>query len=568
MRTEEHERLPRGRSRPLWRSSALPLVALLLLTLVLAAVLAYEAWDAGRSHRRTAERALRDYAAFAAQELASSAAGPLQSALADVFAPVAGTKALSPYELLASPVVLTNTADSVLRCGSADDARRFYFRLDFRNRELVTSGAALAPRQRAALADTIAAHAQRVYQREWRSAALIGPGDRALVYAVKFAEHGAPLAAYGFETCASAFGAPLFHRLAERHALLPGTVMHGASNDSLLSVRIFDASGRDLYRSPVQYLSPFGASASLDRFGGLAASVTLRPRIAEALVLGVPLRSRLPLLLGLLALTGALAIIAIQQLRREHDLARLREDFISSVSHELRTPLAQILLYAETLSLGRIRSDDERRGAADVIVQEAQRLRQLVENVLHFSRAERQLTRLAPELTALAPLVTEIVAAFMPFARAAGAEIHTDLDDRLAAKVDRGALRQMLLNLLDNAIKYGPPGQTLVVALESVTADRVRIRVDDQGGGIPVDERERVWTSFYRLPMHAASAVAGSGIGLYVVRELARLHDGLVWVESAPAGGCRVVIELPRAADQDGGPIAHRAMAVAPEPVR
>ncbi|MDQ6886145.1 MAG: HAMP domain-containing histidine kinase [Gemmatimonadota bacterium] len=555
------------RSRPPWRSRSLPLVALLLLTLVLAAVLAYEAWDAGRSHRRTAERALRDYAAFAAQELASSAAGPLQSVLADVFAPVAGTKALSPYELLPSPALLASAADSALRCGTLDDARRVYFRLDFRDRALVTSGPSPSPARRAALSDTIAAHAQRVYQREWRSAALIGPGDRALVYAIKFAEHGAPLAAYGFETCASAFGAPLFRRLSERHPLLPGTVMHGAANDSLLSVRITDAAGHELYRSPVQYLSAIGASASLDRFGGLTASVTLRPRIAEALVLGVPLQSRLPLLLGLLALTGALAIIALHQLRRENELARLREDFISSVSHELRTPLAQILLYAETLSLGRVRSDDERRGAADVIVQEAQRLRQLVENVLHFSRAERQLTRLAPEMAALAPLVTEVVAAFRPFASALGVEIRTELDHRLAARVDRGALRQMLLNLLDNAAKYGPAGQTLTVALEGGATDRVRIRVDDQGSGIPVEERDRVWASFYRLPMHAASAVAGSGIGLYVVRELARLHDGIVWVESAPGGGCRVIIELPRAMPDDAAPVARGAMDAAPEPV-
>ena len=85
------------------------------------------------------------------------------------------------------------------------------------------------------------------------------------------------------------------------------------------------------------------------------------------------------------------------QLRREHELSRLRSDFISSVSHELRTPLSQILLFAETLNLGRVRTDDERRAATGVIVQEGRRLMHLVENILHFSRAERQMTRLGPE---------------------------------------------------------------------------------------------------------------------------------------------------------------------------
>jgi len=110
----------------------------------------------------------------------------------------------------------------------------------------------------------------------------------------------------------------------------------------------------------------------------------------------------------------------------------------------------------------------------------------------------------------------------------------------------------MVLNLLDNAVKYGHRPQT-VTAGTIARGDRVRLWIDDQGEGIPERERERVWTSFYRLDRHAESAVAGSGIGLYVVRELARLHGGDSWIESAPGdgGGARVVIELnaaPRAA--------------------
>ncbi len=255
------------------------------------------------------------------------------------------------------------------------------------------------------------------------------------------------------------------------------------------------------------------------------------------------------------------------QLRREHELSRLRSDFISSVSHELRTPLSQIMLFAETLNLGRVRTDDERHAATGVIVQEGRRLMHLVENILHFSRAERQMTRLGPEPIDLNRAVQEIIDDWMPLAASADVRLATDFAPDVFAMADRDALRQMVLNLLDNAVKYGGRPQTVTVGTMT-RGDRARVWIDDEGEGVPARDRERVWRSFYRLDRHANSAIAGSGIGLYVVRELARLHGGDAWIEDAPSKGARVVIELnaaPRAAgftDEHrvdrwtGGPVA------------
>jgi signal transduction histidine kinase len=174
----------------------------------------------------------------------------------------------------------------------------------------------------------------------------------------------------------------------------------------------------------------------------------------------------------------------------------------------------------------------------------------LVENILHFSRAERQMTRLGPEPIDLNRAVQEIIDDWVPLAAAADVHLATRFAPDVFAIADRDALRQMVLNLLDNAVKYGGRPQTVTVG--TVTrGDRVRVWIDDEGEGIPERDRERVWTSFYRLDRHANSAVAGSGIGLYVVRELARLHGGDTWIEDAPKKGARVVIELnaaPRAA--------------------
>jgi signal transduction histidine kinase len=105
-----------------------------------------------------------------------------------------------------------------------------------------------------------------------------------------------------------------------------------------------------------------------------------------------------------------------------------------------------------------------------------------------------------------------------------------------------------LLNLLDNAAKYGPGGQ--IVSLGSAEAPgtggaRVRVWVEDQGPGIPPPDRERVWEPYVRLNRAAESATGGSGIGLSVVRELVKLHGGTAWIETAPGGGARVIVELP-----------------------
>jgi signal transduction histidine kinase len=217
------------------------------------------------------------------------------------------------------------------------------------------------------------------------------------------------------------------------------------------------------------------------------------------------------------------------------------------VSHELRTPLAQILLFGETLQLGRVRSDDDRRLAAETIVQEARRLMRMVDNVLHFARTTQGRNSLDPTATDLGPLVESIVSTFAPLLAAeGGGNVVTDVREPVTAFVDIGAFRQVLLNLLDNARKFSPPGHTV-----GVTVDRrdgwARVMVDDEGPGIPETDRDRIWSPYVRLRRARNAGQEGSGIGLAVVRELTELHRGRVRVEEAPRGGARFVVELPEA---------------------
>ena len=209
---------------------ATPLIALLLLTILIAALLAYEAVGVVRSHQATAERAVREYASLSAWDFLANAKAGVRGSLGDALAPVTESKASSPFEPLPSPALLAASAGRVLRCERpAEDGARVYFRVALEDRALVTSGPEPDARLRAWLVDTIAVHAMRSFQPDARFAILLGTGalaDRAVLYGVKYAQYGAPLAAYGVVTCASALGAPLFAPMMRRYVLLPSAAGH------------------------------------------------------------------------------------------------------------------------------------------------------------------------------------------------------------------------------------------------------------------------------------------------------------------------------------------------------
>ena len=519
------------------------LILLLGLTLVLAGLLAYEAQRATRSHRVTAERALRDYATVAARELATATAEAVEATVSPALSPVVGSLAASPYDPLPPPSAVATGAADILRCIGADSSRT-WFSLDFRTGALSTAGATPQPAVAAWLRAAVGPAAAGRTAIVWGSGANAG---RIAVYGVKhlrysgFAGHDAPLAAYGVVTCPSALR-PLIAGVLAQHPLLPASVSAGLSNSELAAMVVRAPDGTPLFR--------FGPAADDAYLGDTATAgpgwpvfrASLPASVAGRLIVTRP-GSRLPLLFGLLVVTAGLAAVALRQLRREQELARLRSDFTSSVSHELRTPLTQILLFAETLQLGRTGGEGERRQALGIIVQEARRLAHLVENVLHLSRAERRMVRVQVEERRLAPLLRETVERFAPLA-GGSVRLETELEETLAAPVHADSLCQIVINLLDNAVKYGRQGGS--VTLRAALVDgRARIAVEDAGPGIPPADRDKVWEPFVRL--ERSTAVAGSGIGLAVVRELAAAHGGRCRIEEAPGGGTLVVVELPGA---------------------
>jgi len=531
---------------------------LLVLAFGVAAALGVQAYRTARYHRAQADRVLRDYARLAASRVAVRSATDIYYAVVPPLKAVKHAHEMAPHKAL--PVPKDLHFDTMEHEFSLAPYIRFTFRMDLKSGELTTSGQKLPAAVRRWLLDTLPVHTRAVYDTSWHMGTVLGQpkGDRRYVaYTALRDSDGVLRTALGFEANPTAL-TPLVIQATDtqKFALLPRPLTTGDSSDpsrrrvqydSMGSIIITDSYGVDIYRSAVQYSSPFTARDTIGTdMGALFAQATLRAEVADQLIIGGLPKSRLPLILSLLGLTAALIGTALFQLRRESQLTRLRTDFISGVSHELRTPLAQIRMFSETLTLGRVRSEEERRRSLAIIDQEARRLTHLVENLLHFSRSERQTAHIAPEPTALAPLVQEVIDAFAPLAAARGVTLAASVPEDLVVPADPGAVRQMLLNLLDNAVKYGPAGQEVRIGATRENGV-ARLWVADRGPGIPRADRERVWDRFWRLERDRDSSVAGSGIGLAVVRELADLHHGRAWIDDGGpnASGTRVVIELP-----------------------
>ena len=549
-------------------------VGLLLLALALVAVLAWKAQAAARSHRATAERTLRDYAKFAAWEYGQRARmNLLTTTVSSLLLPISRINPDDPTATLPSPEGFAERVLERMRWCDCMDSVRFFFRYDWRDGTFAsTAGPGMEDAARWAR-DTITAHT-RIFPTPtglsplaFGSAAGSGPlrrlsvvltndayvnifrtvdgRPRAIVYVLSRTTDGAPFATFGYESDAVTFAKPSLAKVHYKERLLPPSLVGALPNDSLLEVSVSQLDGHPVWHSSTSFADTYAAVDTLDEgYGKLVVRVALNPRLAERLVVGGLPRSQLPLLLGLVILTAGLLVGALLQLRRQQQLARLRTDFVSGVSHELRTPLTQIRLFAELLHGDDLRSESERRRAARVVDQEARRLTYLVENVLAFARSDRRMSHVAPELADISEEARDTLELITPVASARGARLRAVFEEGVVARVDRNALRQVLLNLIDNAVKYGPVGQTVTVGVRRL-GSAVRIWVEDEGPGVPSDERDRVFEPYHRLRRDSESAVGGSGIGLAVVHDLVMLHDGEVWVEGGAPHGARVVLELP-----------------------
>lgn len=538
-----------------WRLRAQS-VALLLLLAVSCAL----AWDGYTEHRSFNEHVRRS-AAETAREAAGSLARLAQNyELALVFRSIAPITSHLSEDTPDARARFLRTATQTATgpwCASGgmpceQGPALYVFHINFR-----TGGwnatRSIDPALRRWIHDSVTYEATHEYKPSWELAALdttIAGMPHVVAYRVAFDAEGRPATANGMEIDIPRAARQAFSRAFALSPLLTSPVAQGQRNDSLYVVDVIGGGGRLLFHGGTGAVGSDGVMVHGLRgtdFGKYDVHLSLQPRLTDALGDIVGRARTVTTTYVLFGLCVILIAFAIAQARREYQLARLREAFVANVSHELRTPLAQIRIYAEALQFDYVRGAEARTSALGIISNEAVRLTHLIENVLTYTRASRGSIQLPAAPVEIVPVLTDVARRFEPLAARAGVAIDVCVEGAPVAVGERAAIDQIVTNLVDNAVRYAPMTDRVVLRAHAEDG-QVLIAVEDRGPGIARRDRLRIWERFVRLD--AARGVPGTGIGLAVVTDLATAMNGRAWVTESVPHGATFIVELPAA---DGG---------------
>ncbi len=236
-------------------------------------------------------------------------------------------------------------------------------------------------------------------------------------------------------------------------------------------------------------------------------------------------------------------LFIIDDITEQEHREQLRREFTSNVSHELKTPLTSISGFAEVLSAGLFQTNDDVVHFGTLIRKEAKRLLGMIEEIMHLTRIEEHRETGEDEPVSLKKIVADIVEFMEPVLIEKKVTIHCTMEDVLLIG-NKGLLREMAMNLIDNAVKYNLPGGHVYVSLRK-KENTIYFTVQDTGIGIPEDKQKRVFERFYRADSSRSKKINGSGLGLSIVKHIAERHHGTITLKSKENTGTTITVQLP-----------------------
>jgi two-component system phosphate regulon sensor histidine kinase PhoR len=316
-----------------------------------------------------------------------------------------------------------------------------------------------------------------------------------------------------------------------------------AGSASTFALAIHDADGGPMRPPPPTVPDNF-VPPGLERHG---LQLHAYPANAERIIAAAhaAARNRTLLMLALFATALGGALWLWRSASRETELAALKIDLVSRVSHELKTPLALIRMYGETLGLGRARDPQQAAHFGGIITRESERLTALIQRILDFSRQQAGTLTYETGDVELGELLRTVCDTYTPHLEARGAILVETLPHGVHVRCDRNACESAIVNLLENAAKYGrddEPEQEIELEL-CTEGDQAIVEVRDRGRGIPAAELESVFDGFHRAGN--AGEVRGAGLGLSLVRHFARAHGGEIVARARAGGGTVLRLSLP-----------------------
>lgn len=251
-------------------------------------------------------------------------------------------------------------------------------------------------------------------------------------------------------------------------------------------------------------------------------------------------------------------IFILQDISREQELTRMKTEFISNITHEIKTPITTIRNLAENVNEGWITSAEKQHDYFRIIAGESEKLGHLIEKTLDFSRIESGSKRYSMELCSLNDVIEKTLKRFHTLREGHEIDISLNIENDLPSLImDKLAIEQVLLNLLDNAVKYSP-GKKTVRLTAIAEGSCIKVAIADKGIGIAGKDQSRIFDKFYRSETGETKNITGSGIGLTLVKEIVEAHGGSITLESKRNKGSTFIIRIPITIKSDGKDTADR----------